>query len=755
MQNRGQSELHADAESPALLGVSWHVDRYPMVRLAILFLAITFPLTVVGFRVRSLQTDKAGGYASEFLRLTERTESIPCLDGSILSSDGQILVQDVVTADVEVHYRWIEEPPHPQWLKSKVSARLNRSERRRPDRVTEETEKFLEERTLLWKQLEKVTGVSAKELLARRYEVQSRLMRMRHRVEHQRELARHKAPLVLVAPRNIWDAAGRFLLQALATESSPQSAEPIVLQEELAYYTLIEDVPARVRAELQSHPERYPSLRVVDATRREYSDGAFAPHIVGYRKALTQEEWEVRKKRFPDGDPLGYEPGDRIGQMGVERYHERLLRGVRGTRKLWLNSQGEIVKELVVREPRPGRDIELTLNSILQQQAEQILSAIIPTRVSRNPGSSLEGELIDSLSTGATRLPGETHVPKSGCIVVMDIHSGELQAAVSWPSFNINTYLHGTQDERAGLDADPRSPLFPRVYRMALPPGSVFKVVTAAAMLHSGIDAYEPFYCQGYLKTPTRHRCLPFVHKGVGHGEVDLASAMAQSCNVYFFQGARRIGGPRLIDWSQRMGFGKVTGVDLPGEAMGTLPQAPCDHLGVAIGQASLTVTPMQIARMMAAVANGGELPTPKVARPSGSTLMKDSRESGDSSLNPSITSKIIPGVSESLLRQIGVGLERVVSHPQGTGYKTVRMQEVQIAGKTGTAESRGRVDHAWFAGYVPAKSPRYAIVVVLEHGGSGGKSAGPVAKQLVQIMLSNGLLGQAHVTQITASEDP
>lgn len=188
---------------------------------------------------------------------------------------------------------------------------------------------------------------------------------------------------------------------------------------------------------------------------------------------------------------------------------------------------------------------------------------------------------------------------------------------------------------------------------------------------------------------------------------------------------------------------------------MGTLPQAPCDHLGVAIGQASLTVTPMQIARMMAAVANGGELPTPKVARPSGSTLMKDSRESGDSSLNPSITSKIIPGVSESLLRQIGVGLERVVSHPQGTGYKTVRMQEVQIAGKTGTAESRGRVDHAWFAGYVPAKSPRYAIVVVLEHGGSGGKSAGPVAKQLVQIMLSNGLLGQAHVTQITASEDP
>lgn len=744
MLNRAASTLHDGDEGAGLLGLSWQVDQHPLVRLALLFAAIIGPLGVIGWRVGQLQFEMADVYASEFGRHTEQIEEIPCLDGRILTSDGQTAAEDVQGLQVQVHYRWIEEPPDPRWLKQKVLARLSRADRRKPERVQSEMDKVLAERSALWDQLAVATGLSAVEMTQRRVAIQSRITRMKQRAAERRaQLAQQPLPPV-PTPTTWQESVQNWFVKWVAPAPEQHAPEDVVLKEELTYYPIaeyprVEDRVLALRAQLKSHPELYPTLRVVHVMHREYPLGSVAAHIVGFRKPLTQEEWDARQKRLPGGDPLGYLPGDRIGQTGIEKYYERHLRGVRGQRKLLLNSQGEVVDEREIRSPRPGRDLQLTLNVPLQQQAEALLAAAVNPPPPK-PADPDQEQPLPALAP-----------PQGGCIAVMDVRTGELLVAAAWPTFDINIYLNGNPEERRKIEADPRFPLYPRLHKMTLAPGSVFKALTATAMLQAGIPADAPFHCQGYLDIPTKRRCLPFVHQGVGHGDVDLSLALAQSCNVYFFHAARQMGAKRLIETAAQFGFGHPTGIDLPDEKAGNLPDMKCDHLGVAIGQASLTVTPLQIVRMMTAIANGGELLTPRLARRSGSAIVSDQNSSN---LLETSVAHAIPNISSHALEQVRHGLEQVVAFPRGTGYKTVRMKEVNIAGKTGTAEARGGQDHAWFAGYVPAEQPRYAFVVVLERGGSGGKMAGPLAKQLVQAMLLEGLIEQSQqVTQVEPLE--
>jgi penicillin-binding protein 2 len=222
---------------------------------------------------------------------------------------------------------------------------------------------------------------------------------------------------------------------------------------------------------------------------------------------------------------------------------------------------------------------------------------------------------------------------------------------------------------------------------------------------------------------------------------------------VYFFDAARRMGPQAIHDWAARFGLGRPTGVDVPGERGGQLPDPgsrrepwyPGTTLQFAIGQASLAVTPLQVAQMMAAVANDGDLVTPTFVRPpaasdesaaGGVRLASFESPRGDRPVR-----QRIPGLSPGTLARVRAGLRMVVEDPHGTG-KRVRTAQVSIAGKTGTAEvGGGKPDHAWFAGYVPADEPRVAFVVVLEHGGSGGHVAGPVAREFVQALLDAGVV--------------
>ncbi|MCH7686406.1 MAG: hypothetical protein IH899_06960 [Planctomycetes bacterium] len=389
--------------------------------------------------------------------------------------------------------------------------------------------------------------------------------------------------------------------------------------------------------------------------------------------------------------------------------------------------------------------IQSTPHSPLQKQVEELLDQII----------GIESTAGEDDSTGKASA--------GGCVVVLNVHNGAVLAAASAPRFDLNLMIHPDPVEWKRISEDPRRPFFHRATEMTIAPGSVFKTLTAVAVLESGIiDPDEPFFCQGFLDTPNRHRCYIYRHYGIGHGETDLNHAIYRSCNVYFYNAARRMGPEPIVEWARKFGFGQPTGIDLPGERGGNLPIPPSlrpirlvsaddqqqshrgdpwysgDTLGLAIGQSRLTATPLQIVRMMAAIANGGILVTPHVVDNSGPTVV----DSDDLNSAPNRAPRRIPGLSEETLNRVREGLRNVVHHPRGTGYKRVRLEEMTIAGKTGTAEVGGeKRDHAWFAGYVPAENPRYAFVVVLEHAGTGGQNAGPVAKQLVQLMLNLGLL--------------
>ena len=331
----------------------------------------------------------------------------------------------------------------------------------------------------------------------------------------------------------------------------------------------------------------------------------------------------------------------------------------------------------------------------------------------------------------------------------MDVNTGAILAAASAPKFDPNLFVRDDAGQLAALFADPSKPLFNRVCSMAIPPGSTFKVVTAAALLESGtVDPRQPFFCQGYLHQPDRQRCEIYVGQGIGHGDVTLADALAVSCNVYFFHFAGLMGPRPLVEWAERFGFGRPTGVDLPGEAAGTLPafesssaarnpfrsNAMNSVLQMAIGQGSLTATPLQVLCMTAAVANGGRLVTPHVAsRVRACTHAVGAGERED---------RVRASTHPTTLQAIREGLRRVVADPKGTAHGTVYIESIAVAGKTGTAETGGdRPSHAWFAGYAPADEPKLAFVVVLEYAGDAATAAGPVAKRLVLRMEELGLL--------------
>lgn len=684
-------------------------------RLVALFGCIALAFTAIGLRLAWIQTQLTDEYVSEFDFTRVEFEVIPGRDGRILT-DSLVLASDIVRYDVEAHYRWLEDPPNPDWLSRRARLKVPRGQRGDTARMEAARESVLAERRFMWTGLAAIAGLDQQELRTRRRAIQTRVERIAESVNR-----RHEAQAAEETPQ---PAAGSGLAgtlerlrQQLSSPPRRRRLAPIIVQEELDYHAVAGDVPLAVAAEIRAHPELYPGLRVQESTTRVYPRRTLAAHVIGTRSREA-----------------GSETSHRIGRSGVERSYDGQLRGIDGRRKVTYNRRGEIVRSEVVREPISGRDVVLTLDSGLQRSAESLLD-----------------EALDPAEpTGEN--DAEDVIPPGGCIIVLDVHSGELITLASAPRFDLNLLVKPDPAIWKKTIEDPRHPLFPRATQMTVPPGSVFKVLTAVAMLEgSGLDPAAHRLCRGYLDRPDRHRCYIYRHFGVGHGQVDLRAALAQSCNVYFFEAARQMGPEPMVRWARRLGFGQPTGVDLPFERGGNLPtpQArrsgprwyPGDTLGLAIGQSRLTATPLQIARMMAAISNGGYLITPRVVD-----------ESGLNEPQSSWTTRPrhrVEELSAATLEQIQQGMFAAVQDPGGTGYDTVRLDAVSVAGKSGTAESGGgRPDHAWFAGYVPAGRPAYAFVVMLEHGGSGGKAAGPVARHLIQAMISEGLLESTSVAQ-------
>ncbi len=762
-------------------GSAFDVDAEPGVRLLWLFVVMTLPLLVVAGRLLHLQGFVAEGFAVETRHETEVVEAIPARNGRIVASDGTVLAFDDERCRLLVHYRWLEEPPNDRWLRDEALARLSRSERRDKAKVELAKADVLARRATLWQSLADLTEVNADKLADRRHGIQQRVERIHRLVEERaenrtaltRSVSEGSRPLTTEDPsltlrvgvERAWDV----IKHELTTTPTRDRRDPLRIAEQSDYHLLLDEVSREVIDEIETQPEQYPGVRTDMVSRRVYPHGRVAPHLVGYRGEIDADELKARREKFPKGDLLDYQPGDTIGRSGIEKSYEETLRGVRGQRKIVRDRHGTIVRNEIVTPPKSGRDVVLNLSVALQEQATKLL--------------------VDAVE------PEDGHVenvPHGGCIVAIDVRTGAVLAAAVAPTFDVNDFLSGSEEVQQSLRDDPRRPMFPRVTQMKLPPGSVFKTVSAVAVLESHrIDPDHQYECVGYLKDPKKLRCYTFSHFGHGHYGTDLTKAIAQSCNVYFFKAAQTLGPQPLVHWADEFGFGERTGIDVPNEVRGHVPRPPepptksgsktkielasheqlndgddllrpaspwesdgaasateksatarrepwyeGDTLGMAIGQSRLTATPLQIARMMAAVANDGWLVTPHVAR----EISADGESVTPVMIEPN--RHRLHDLSDGTLARVREGLEQVVAHRQGTGFKTVRMNEVAIAGKTGTAEIGGnKPDHAWFAGYVPADRPRIAFVVVLEQAGSGGKVAGPVAKKFVQLLLDQGAI--------------
>ena len=698
-------------------------------------------------RLAWVQTQLPADYLASLTTTTVEEELIPARDGRILA-DSTVLAADREKYVVQLHYRWLQKTADPGWMKQQIRERLSRDERRDPALLEKTGQQIRAERDASLQAVADSTNTSLTELTARCERIEQRIQRISDSVNRRLQGSAPIAEEEEETPGFLlrWASA---LRETLTTPPKREVLTHVPVKEEESWHTVLDVVSDDAAAQILEHPELFPGVRVVAEMRRTYPAHDLAGHVVGARTKPTDADRSLKDGVMFNQDTV------RIGRFGVEKSYSHRLSGVPGVKQTVRDRRQRIVSSEVTRKPVSGRDVVLTIDVKLQTLAEQLLAEslgdaertlLVPT-VTEESMQHVESELLSP--------PEPAHVPVGGSIVIMEADSGRIAVAASAPDFDLSMFTDGSEAQWKAVNGDTRQPFVSRCTSMALPPGSTFKIVTAIAGLQTGVLTPEmPFSCRGYLSNPDEHRCLIYRLDGRGHDSVNLRSAMAQSCNVYFFDAARRIGIGPLVQWTDRLGFGQETGIDLPFEKSGTVPSAGSasagtandaarlrferEALGLGIGQSRLTVTPVQMARLLAFVSNGGWLVTPHVVSDEGTA-----RQASDVDDSPFRTGRHrVSGVTSETLTAVREGLLAAVEEPMGTGFMTVRLPGVTIAGKTGTAETApGKPDHAWFVGYVPADDPQYVVVVVLEHGGSGSRAAGPIAKELVKSLLQRGLM--------------
>ncbi len=740
MRNSLISPLAADLQHqrPGHRGNRWRV-LLPALILLPAFLAVVI-------RVFWIQTTLPQAYLAALQVTTTELEALPAADGRIMA-DGVVLAADELVQNVQLHYRWLQEDPDEDWLSRQVRGRLSRTERREETLVHEVEAEIRQQREQMLQTLAKVSLTSRADLQARCDGVQDRVERIIRSVNLRRGIRVSAGGAELVESEESWQPRNQGWLmrlagqvrEALTTPPQRRRVERVIVREEESWHTVLEDVDLQTAALIAEHPEQFPGVRVQQTSRRTYPHPNLAVHAVGARTQWRPPE---------DGGDIPIDHPRGQGRFGLEKYYNDQLSGIPGLRRIVRDRRQRIISEETVRQPLAGIDLHITLDPGLQQHAEQLLEEVL--------GDAEQRLLAGPESEPDTAADAAVDIPSGGSIVVMDVHDGRLLALASGPEFDLRMFTEGTEEQWRNVNNDSRRPFVSRFLAMSIPPGSTWKPVTALAALESGaFSATEEFFCQGYLNRPDELRCLLFRRYGVGHGNLTLTQAMAQSCNVYFFTAVERMGERPLIEMGLRLGFGDHTGVDLPFERTGNIPgtrrvQEPAsgehvvlpvdgdsvlsagDRAGLAIGQSRLTVTPLQMARGLAAIANGGTLVVPHLV--SGEE-QSQSLQGGGVMRSPR-TATAVQLKTKSLVA-LQRSLEAVVQSASGTANRTVQLPGVRIAGKTGTAETgAGSADHAWFTGYFPAENPQYVVVVALEHGGSGGRTAGPVAREVIRYLL-------------------
>jgi len=516
--------------------------------------------------------------------------------------------------------------------------------------------------------------------------------------EQTRDVNKTLDSLTAVLP--VSDADRRRVLREVRRK---RSYMPVTVRENLSW----EEV-----ARIEVNTPNLPGISIDVGQSRYYPNGAEVSHVLGYVAAVSEAE-------LRGDDPLLELPGFRIGKSGVEKTYDLALRGTGGSSQVEVNAYGRVIRELERRDGKPGAEVSLSIDLELQKLA----------------GNRLDGQ--------------------SGAVVVMDIHSGGILAMASTPGFDPNAFNRGLRTaEWKALISNEKSPLINKAVAGQYSPGSTFKMIVALAALEKGVITTEDhLFCPGFLKLGNAEfHCW----KRGGHGTVNMNKAIKESCDVYFYEIAKRTGIDNISAMARRFGLGQGLGLELAEETGGLMPTREWkmgatgvpwqvgETLLAGIGQGYILTTPLQLAVMTARLANGGYAVSPHLINDV-NTGKQEQAEATDA--NPA---KI--DINPEFLDVVIRGMMSVVNEPGGTAYRArIRRRGYEMGGKTGTVQVRRITkaereqgvrknkdlpwkerDHALFVGFGPVDQPRYAAVVVVEHGGGGSKVAAPIARDIL-----------------------
>jgi penicillin-binding protein 2 len=480
---------------------------------------------------------------------------------------------------------------------------------------------------------------------------------------------------------------------------------------------LLEDIGRQAMEKIQENSVNLPGILVEVKPLRSYPYGEMAAHLFGYLGEISEQE--LKRSDFAD-----YRSGEMVGKTALERMFEDRLRGAAGQKRIEVNVKGRELRQVTTRNPLPGRRLYLTIDATLQQAAETALA------------------------------------DNAGAIVVLDVNNGEILAFVSRPTFDPAWFARGINGEEwRGLMDNSRHPMTNKVLRGQYPPGSTFKMVVALAAMEAGTATPSTrVQCNGSFKLGNsyEYRCW----KKRGHGSVDLHKAIKESCDVWFYTVGLETGIDRIASAARRFGLGKQTGFPFGRERSGLIPTRAWkkkrfgtswyngETVISSIGQGFVLTTPLQLASMTAALANGGTVWKPQIVQ-----KVVDLAGDTDWILKPEKLTET--AWSAESLRAVQGAMESVVNDVGGTAWRS-RLEKVRFAGKTGTAqvvkrksdeeeeqEQEGEElpykyrDHALFVSYAPVDNPQIAVAVVVEHGGHGSSAAAPIAKAIYEAYFS------------------
>lgn len=444
---------------------------------------------------------------------------------------------------------------------------------------------------------------------------------------------------------------------------------------------------------IEARRSDFPGLMIEIEVSRGYIFGNTGAHLIGYLGKMTPAQ--SKNPEFRDVPPEAF-----IGQWGVEKLYDKSLRGTAGQKVIEVDALGREIRLLQEKSPVRGSDLSLSIDIALQKEAEK----------------AFEG--------------------KTGALVALQPGTGEILGYVSSPSFDPNKFAKGIgREEWVSLSSDVNLPMLNRAIQSQYPPGSTFKIIMAIAGLEEGvIDESTKVDCRGGISFGRWH--FGCWRKG-GHGVVSLHRALVESCDVYFYEVGKRLGIDKIYEYAMRLGLGKPTGIPLGAEKKGLIPNTKWKmeakkaqwFLGEtyvnSIGQGYVSATPVQMATMMSAVADGGNIYQPSLLKGAKPILVKNA------------------GVKPETLEKVKSALNGVVNEPSGTGW-LAKSGVATIGGKTGTAQvvglrrdskylSEKLRDHAWFVAFAPVEKPEIAMSVLVEHGGHGGSAAAPIAKKAIE----------------------